>query len=255
MPLKNFIRNVLTIKKLVVLSTILLLYLFCYLQWEVLILHDNSKAVISKSKDNKKETINEIDLHVKLRNERNLKASKNSTFAAKNKSSKLLLFVGILSANIRRDRREAIRKTWMRQCKSTNRSECRFFADKLDQNGNIIAESNLSSLQRESEANDNDLILLDSPSGKNFALRLFAVMEYLLNLTTDFEYFLRIDDDQFLCFDRLLFELPHRPKEGLYWGHTHCYATGNYIYSKFHTVLVCSLLLYCRFTNSLFEIS
>ena len=38
-----------------------------------------------------------------------------------------------------------------------------------------------------------------------------------------FDYFLRMDDDYFLCLDRLLFELPYRPKRGLYWGYVHCY--------------------------------
>ena len=37
-----------------------------------------------------------------------------------------------------------------------------------------------------------------------------------------FDFFLRIDDDHFLCLDRLLYELPHRPKQSLYWGFIHC---------------------------------
>jgi len=42
-----------------------------------------------------------------------------------------------------------------------------------------------------------------------------------------FEYFLRIDDDYFLCMDRLLYELPFRPKLSLYWGWVHCRANTN----------------------------
>lgn len=38
----------------------------------------------------------------------------------------------------------------------------------------------------------------------------------------EFDYFLRIDDDYFLCMNRLLLELPHRPKHGMYWGYVHC---------------------------------
>ena len=37
----------------------------------------------------------------------------------------------------------------------------------------------------------------------------------------DFDYFLRVDDDYFICLDRLLKELPHRPKS-IYWGWVHC---------------------------------
>ncbi len=38
-----------------------------------------------------------------------------------------------------------------------------------------------------------------------------------------FDFFLRIDDDQFLCLDRLVGELRFRPKTSLYWGFIHCY--------------------------------
>lgn len=37
-----------------------------------------------------------------------------------------------------------------------------------------------------------------------------------------FDFFLRIDDDHFLCLDRLVYELPSRPKQSLYWGFIHC---------------------------------
>ena len=37
-----------------------------------------------------------------------------------------------------------------------------------------------------------------------------------------FDFFLRIDDDHFLCIDHLVYELPHRPKNSLYWGFIHC---------------------------------
>ena len=46
------------------------------------------------------------------------------------------------------------------------------------------------------------------------------------NARYKFEYFLRIDDDYFVCMDRLLFELPHRPREKLYWGYVHCSPPG-----------------------------
>ena len=40
----------------------------------------------------------------------------------------------------------------------------------------------------------------------------------------NFQYLLRIDDDYFLCFKRLLSELPWRPKQNLVWGFFHCEA-------------------------------
>ena len=38
----------------------------------------------------------------------------------------------------------------------------------------------------------------------------------------DFQYFLRADDDYFVCLKKLLNELPLRPKDNLCWGNFHC---------------------------------
>ena len=38
----------------------------------------------------------------------------------------------------------------------------------------------------------------------------------------NFQYILRIDDDYFVCVDRLLNELPFSPKTNLSWGRHHC---------------------------------
>ena len=38
----------------------------------------------------------------------------------------------------------------------------------------------------------------------------------------DFQYFLRTDDDYFVCLKKLLNELPWRPKHNLCWGNFHC---------------------------------
>ena len=38
----------------------------------------------------------------------------------------------------------------------------------------------------------------------------------------NFQYLLRLDDDYFVCMDRLLNELPFRPKTNLNWGWYHC---------------------------------
>ena len=38
----------------------------------------------------------------------------------------------------------------------------------------------------------------------------------------DFQYFLRTDDDYFVCLKKLLNELPWRPKQNLCWGNFHC---------------------------------
>lgn len=54
-----------------------------------------------------------------------------------------------------------------------------------------------------------------------FAERLLQTMEWSFQ-RHKFDFFLRIDDDHFLCLDRLLYELNVRPKQALYWGFVHC---------------------------------
>ena len=57
--------------------------------------------------------------------------------------------------------------------------------------------------------------------GINFTLRLLWMMKWAMQ-HYNFDYFLRVDDDHFICLDRLVYELPHRPKNSLYWGFIHC---------------------------------
>lgn len=57
--------------------------------------------------------------------------------------------------------------------------------------------------------------------GYAFAERLLWIWEWLLP-RYNYSYFLRIDDDHFLCIDHLLHEIKLRPQQGLYWGFIHC---------------------------------
>lgn len=47
----------------------------------------------------------------------------------------------------------------------------------------------------------------------------------MLNFFTrnnNFDYFIRVDDDYFLCLDHILYEVSKRPPKSLYWGYIHC---------------------------------
>ena len=66
-----------------------------------------------------------------------------------------------------------------------------------------------------------DLELMPMRGGWQFGLRFLNFIKWAV-AKFDFEYFLRIDDDYFLCLKRLLSELPMRPKENLVWGYFHC---------------------------------
>ena len=92
---------------------------------------------------------------------------------------------------------------------------------KLKFKGQPLDNSTLRKLNKESVDNNRDLVLLDGPSGRNFAVRLLNMMAWAAQ-HFDFDFFLRVDDDHYICLDRLLGELQHRPRERLYWGHVHC---------------------------------
>ena len=134
-----------------------------------------------------------------------------------------VLLVAIITARQYHDRRQAVRETWMQDCDSNRNVVCKFFTDAQDGRGDPIDTKILDQLKEESAQNRGDLVLLESPSGTNFSLRLLALFEWAKK-NMKFDYLLRIDDDHFLCLDRLIEELPFRPRNRLYWGHLHCVA-------------------------------
>lgn len=122
------------------------------------------------------------------------------------KKTRLKLIVAILSAPIRFDRREGIRRTWMNQCNSEE-VVCRFFTDSLSD-----MEPKVQSVLANESAKYGDLEFMPIPRGYNFGLRLLWLMEWSVE-RYDFDFFLRMDDDYFVCLKRLLFEIPFRPQK------------------------------------------
>ena len=134
-----------------------------------------------------------------------------------------IIFVGIVSAPRLIFRRNALRRSWLNQCKE-NGIPCLFFTDGQDMSGTKLPDQVYVPLQQE-QLLHKDLILTQSPGGINFARRYLWMLNWAY-ARYDFKYFLRIDDDYFVCIDRLLRELPHRPRTKLYWGHVHCKPPG-----------------------------
>lgn len=132
-----------------------------------------------------------------------------------------ILFIAIMSYITFIERRDSIRNSWLKDCSSPHFVICKFFTDGFTVQGKPITNETRLKLEEESKKNGGDLAVIDSPSGRNFAVRLLMTMEYAKD-NFNFDFFLRIDDDHYLCLDRLLGELPYRPKERLYWGHMHC---------------------------------
>ena len=155
------------------------------------------------------ETNLKIDGHIK-------KASSSSMG-----KTKILLFVGIHSAPSRLERRNAIRETWMIECRNTSRVACRFFTDGQDPKGQDLGGNDKVALENEAAAY-NDILLTEVPGGVNFAVKYLWMLQWA-SKRYDFQYFLRLDDDYFLCFHKLMLELEsHRPKEKFQWGWLHC---------------------------------
>ena len=125
-----------------------------------------------------------------------------------NKSSKhhLKLIVAVLSAPIRIDRREGIRRTWMKECGSPD-ILCRFFTDSLSD-----MEPNVKEVLVNESLRFGDIQFMPVPKGYNFGRRILWLLEWS-SKHYEFDFFLRMDDDYFLCVRRLLFELPFRSQK------------------------------------------
>ena len=137
----------------------------------------------------------------------------------------LLLFVGIYSAPRHLDRRNAVRETWLTICKGTPYVLCRFVTDGQDVKGNALQGPVREKLESESRMYG-DILLAQSPGGVNFARRYLWLAQWVSE-RYDFQYHLRVDDDYFICFEKLLMELKfHRPLRKPAWGWLHCSTKG-----------------------------
>lgn len=128
----------------------------------------------------------------------------------------VMLVIAVISA--RPERRDAIRNSWLAW--GDARVEVRFFTEKPSPRS-----ADEAALEEESAAHG-DLVLMDIEPGMNFALKLLWAMRWM-DTYFEFEFFLRLDDDYFLCLRRLLDELAATLEVGLhplniYAGHMYC---------------------------------
>eukprot|EP00111_Clytia_hemisphaerica_P017632 TCONS_00052162-protein len=143
---------------------------------------------------------------------------KNDGSVVKIKRKKVDLLLIVSSGPRRFDRRQAIRQSWWKDCVPTSKviPKCWFLtdyqypSDKYYQN--ITKEKNTYK----------DVYLQPLRGGIEFGKRFMYHMLWAL-IHYDFKYFVRIDDDYFLCLHRLLKELPIAPPlKNFHWGYTHC---------------------------------
>lgn len=112
----------------------------------------------------------------------------------------VLLTIAVVSG--RPDRRQAIRDSWMGW--ADDRVLVRFFTEapnEKDADGRDEAAA-----LAEEMATFGDVEILEISPGMNFALKLVEAMRWMSERYT-FDFFLRLDDDYFLCLKRLLDEL------------------------------------------------
>ncbi|CAN0139819.1 unnamed protein product [Scytosiphon promiscuus] len=136
----------------------------------------------------------------------------------------VLLVIAVVSA--RSDRRDAVRESWKKW--GDERVEIRFFAEAPpgDDNAAAAAAADLE----EEIATHGDLLIMDIEPGMNFAVKLLWSMRWMSERFT-FDFFLRLDDDYFLCLERLLNELDatlaaaEHPLK-IYAGHRYCRRSG-----------------------------
>ena len=149
-----------------------------------------------------------------------LRAQQLVPILAAKEQTPLILFVGIFSAPRYLDRRNAVRQTWGTRCKNVNSVACWFITDGQDVEGKPLQRKIKQRLDDESRLYG-DILFAQSPAGMNFGRRYLWMIQWASERYT-FEYLLRVDDDYFICLEKLLSELALRPKRKLAWGWLQC---------------------------------
>ena len=93
---------------------------------------------------------------------------------------------------------------------------CRFFTDGL------VTNKDLRRKLLEERDRFHDIEFQPLTGGMEFGYRFLFHIQWA-RAKYDFNFFLRVDDDYFVCMDKLIHELPRRPEQNLCWGHFHCF--------------------------------
>eukprot|EP00898_Chlorokybus_atmophyticus_P007121 jgi/Chlat1/740/Chrsp104S01220 len=122
-----------------------------------------------------------------------------------------LLFVGILSSPENGALRRAIRKSWLQW---PGDWEGKFFIGHT-------SDTDLNFKIRREAVKYGDIVLIDVPEHyRNIPAKALKLFEYATVAYRHYDFILKADDDTFVRLDRLLEELPNKPKEALYWGYS-----------------------------------
>lgn len=151
------------------------------------------------------------------------------SFSRKRSSHPTTLFIAIGSAPGNFALRNAARQGWLRWLPSDGTVSYRFFSDTPPVTSDLLSSSTVdwSSLRRESKRYK-DVVLQPLPTGYGsnehnlYSQRARFQAEWTVRYVSEADFFLRIDDDSFLCLHRLLYELKALPRSQLFWGRFWC---------------------------------
>lgn len=149
----------------------------------------------------------------------------------------VLLVIAIPS--VRRDRRQAIRETWSKW--ADEQVVLRFFTEMPEAENH----EEIAVISEESRIYG-DLIIQNIDRGMNFGVKLLWAMRWMHDHYS-FDFFLRLDDDYFLCLERLVNELsclrtPGKVETPFYAGYRACRQEKNAYYIDESYILVSSIL-------------
>ena len=200
-----------------VLIASLLLFLFYVVLFHHLFVTFEVKGIISV-KGNKKRHGGSVQKTFKPTLKEQVFQNKTFHDSQRTKSH---LFIGIFSCISSNDRRNVIRKTWLKYCEISSKCAYKFLLDKNTQFGDPCTENITNLSIEESKSNSNDIILLKSFAGTNFGQRMYQLMDWL-HKNYDFKYFLGLDDDHYVCLTKIIYELQGKDQKNLYWGKQVC---------------------------------
>lgn len=147
---------------------------------------------------------------------------------------RITLFIAIGSAPSNVVLRHAARLSWLQWVPKDGSVKYRFFSDlrpRVPESQTLNSENSYGdevwdNLEKE-VASTQDITLqpLDSgygrPDDNSFGKRALFQIRWA-NYYFDYDYYLRVDDDSFLCLHKLLYEIKSSPREQYMWGRFWC---------------------------------
>lgn len=124
--------------------------------------------------------------------------------------------------SVRPDRRKAIRETWWKW--ADDRVVLRFFTEPPNKAVEGINAKRAAISLAEESSTYGDIVLQDIDPGMNFGLKLLWAMRWMSD-NYSFNFFLRLDDDYFICLERLIEELDclqGKPQWPIFAGYRVC---------------------------------